>query len=187
MASARLFGAIEGGGTKFICAVATAPDRILERANVATTHDPRDTMAECVRFFTVAQRSYGPIAAFGFGCFGPIEVRTDAPDLGRMMTTPKPGWANADVLEALRKAFGVPIVLDTDVGAAALAGAAPRRRARHGIAGLYHRRHWDRRGSSASGSLGLAPDARGDGPHTRAPRPSRCRLCRRLPVPSRLS
>lgn len=120
VAGAPLYGAIEGGGTKFVCAVATAPDRIVERATVTTT-DGVSTMAECVRFFAAAERKHGSIAAFGFGCFGPIEVRKGAPDLGRMMATPKPGWAGINVLEPLRAAFHAPVQLDTDVGAAALA------------------------------------------------------------------
>jgi fructokinase len=117
--SGPLYGAIEGGGTKFICALSAAPDRILERANIETT-DPGTTMAECVRFFAAGQRTHGPIAALGFGCFGPIELRREAADFGRIGATPKPGWSGANLLEPLRAAFGVPIELDTDVGAAAL-------------------------------------------------------------------
>jgi fructokinase len=118
--AAPLYGAIEGGGTKFVCAVALSPDRCLERATIPTT-DARTTLAECVRFFAAAERKHWPIAAFGFGCFGPIVLRRGAADLGRLMATPKPGWSGANVLEPLRSAFGVPIALATDVGAAALA------------------------------------------------------------------
>ena len=115
-----LYGAIEGGGTKFVCAVAEAPDRILDRVTVPTT-DPRATLAECVDFFVAAENAHGPIAAFGFGCFGPIELSPDASDFGRLLATPKPGWSGTDVLAPLRSAFAAPIALDTDVGAAALA------------------------------------------------------------------
>lgn len=118
--NAPLYGAIEGGGTKFVCAVGTGPDRILERVSVPT-RDARSTLAECVQFFVAAQRVHGPIAAFGFACFGPIELRRGAADFGRIMATPKPGWSGAKVLEPLRSAFNAPIELDTDVGAAALA------------------------------------------------------------------
>jgi fructokinase len=118
--NAPLYGGIEGGGTKFVCAVGTAPDRILENVSVPTT-DALATLAECARFFVAAQRKHGPIAAFGFGCFGPIELRRDAVDFGRMMATPKQGWSGVNVLDPLRSLFKVPIELDTDVGAAALA------------------------------------------------------------------
>jgi fructokinase len=119
-ARTALYGAIEGGGTKFVCAIAEAPDRILARIAVPTT-DPGATLAACVSFFAAAENAHGPIAAFGFGCFGPIELSPAASNFGRLLATPKPGWSGADVLAPLRSAFGAPIVLDTDVGAAALA------------------------------------------------------------------
>jgi fructokinase len=118
--SQPLYGAIEGGGTKFVCAVAAQPDRILERVTVPTT-DPAGTLTECARFFAAAQRRHGPIAALGVGCFGPIELRPASADFGRMMATPKPGWSGANVLAPLRAELDVPIALATDVGAAALA------------------------------------------------------------------
>ena len=72
-------------------------------------------------FFASAQKRHGPIDAFGFACFGPIELRRDSEHFGRLLPTPKAGWSGADVLEPLRSAFRVPIALDIDVGAAALA------------------------------------------------------------------
>jgi fructokinase len=118
--SAPLYGAIEGGGTKFICAVATEPAQIVESVSVPTT-DARTTLAECTQFFVGAEKKHGPIAAFGFGCFGPLQLRREAADFGRLMPTPKLGWSGENVLEPLRSVFDVPIELDTDVGAAALA------------------------------------------------------------------
>lgn len=115
-----LFGGIEGGGTKFVCAIASSPDCILERATFPTA-DPTSTFGECVRFFAAAQQRHGRIAAFGFGCFGPIELRRDNVRFGHMMSTPKWGWSNTNLLEPLRSAFDVPIALATDVSAAALA------------------------------------------------------------------
>ncbi|HEX5049348.1 MAG TPA: ROK family protein [Gammaproteobacteria bacterium] len=116
----HIYGAIEGGGTKFVCAVATAPDRILERVSVPTA-EPPVTLAECVRFFAAAERTHGKIAAFGIGCFGPIELDASRANYGCMLPTPKPGWTGADVLAPLRAAFDAPIALDTDVAAAAAA------------------------------------------------------------------
>lgn len=59
--------------------------------------------------------------ALGFGCFGPLELRRGSHDFGRLLPTPKPGWSGVDLLEPFRSAFNVPITLDVDVGAAALA------------------------------------------------------------------
>jgi fructokinase len=115
-----LYGAIEGGGSKFVCAVGRSPLVIIDSVVIPTT-DARTTLSECVKFFTAAQTRHGPIAALGFGCFGPIELRRDSELFGRLLPTPKAGWSGVDVLAPLRSAFGVPIALDIDVGAAALA------------------------------------------------------------------
>src|SRR5690242_15957113 len=86
--AAVLYGAIEGGGTKFVCAVGPSPARFLDSTTIPTS-DPVTTLAECVRFFHAAQDRHGRIAAFGFSCFGPIELRPAAAGFGRMMSTPK--------------------------------------------------------------------------------------------------
>ncbi|MEO8307335.1 MAG: ROK family protein [Pseudomonadota bacterium] len=120
MNHAPLFGAIEGGGTKFVCAVGTSPTSLLECASVPTTN-AADTLDACLRFFEVAQRNHGEIAALGFACFGPLELRPDAPEFGHMLPTPKAGWSGINIAAPLRNALGVPVALDTDVGAAAQA------------------------------------------------------------------
>lgn len=119
MSSGALYAGIEGGGTKFVCAVARAPLEILDSIVIATT-DSHATLAECVRFLLGMQDRHGRIASIGFSSFGPIELRRGA-HFGRMLPTPKPGWSGADLLAPLRAAFEVPIRLDIDVGGAALA------------------------------------------------------------------
>src|SRR4051794_23705054 len=106
ISSGAVYAGIEGGGTKFICAVARAPLDILESA-VIPTGGPQETLAECVRFLSWAQRRHGSIASIGFGCFGPLELRSSAPRFGRMLATPKAGWSGADLLGPLHKAFDV--------------------------------------------------------------------------------
>jgi fructokinase len=118
--SAPVLGGIEGGGTKFVCAVASAPDRVLETVTVPTS-DAHTTLMRCAEFFTAAQERVGHIEALGFACFGPIELRKSAAGYGRMLPTPKQAWSGVDLLEPLRAALGVPIELGTDVEAAALA------------------------------------------------------------------
>ena len=115
-----LLGAIEGGGTKFICAVGLPGEAMLEQASVPTT-DPAATLASCADFFVNARRHHGAIAALGMACFGPLQLQPDAPDYGHLMDTPKAGWSGSDVIAPLRAALDVPVALDTDVGAAALA------------------------------------------------------------------
>jgi fructokinase len=115
-----LFGAIEGGGTKFVCAVGHGPDRILERI-VIPTQEPGSTLNAALEFFSAAQSTYRPITAFGIGLFGPLDLRFGSPTFGRLMATPKPGWTGTDLVGPLRSRFGAPVRIDTDVAAAALA------------------------------------------------------------------
>jgi fructokinase len=116
-----LLGAIEGGGTKFVCAVGYSPDRILERV-VIPTRAPDSTLGAMLDFFGAAERRSGRISAFGMASFGPLDLRRGSPTFGRLMSTPKPGWSGTDLIGALQGRFGaVPVELDTDVAGAALA------------------------------------------------------------------
>lgn len=121
MASGRggvLVGAIEGGGTKFICAVGHASGAVRERVVVPTT-DASTTIGDCLRFFEAAGVRHGPVRALGIACFGPLQLRMDAGNFGCLLDTPKPGWSGVDVVGPFRRQLQVPVWLDTDVGAAA--------------------------------------------------------------------
>ncbi len=115
-----LVGAVEGGGTKFVCAVGHSPARILDRTVIPTT-DAASTLLACRQFFQQMERRHGRIAALGLACFGPLQLRKNAPDYGCLQATPKPGWSGANIVAPFRQALNVPVTLDTDVGAAATA------------------------------------------------------------------
>jgi fructokinase len=115
----QLFGGIEGGGTKFVCAVGTGPDDIRAETRFPTT-TPKETMAQAVDFFKQQEADFGRLAAIGFACFGPLDPNPDSPTFGRILPTPKPGWTNADVVSPLRSALNIPVAFDTDVNGAAL-------------------------------------------------------------------
>jgi fructokinase len=110
-----IYGGIEAGGTKWVCATGTGPDDLQELVTFPTT-DPAETIARAAAFFT----ANGDVAAIGIGSFGPIDVRRVSPTWGRITTTPKPGWADTDVVATLGAALGLPLAFDTDVNAAAL-------------------------------------------------------------------
>ena len=114
-----LFGGIEGGGTKFVCAVGTGPDDIRAETRFPTT-SPEETMARAVDFFKQQEKDFGVLASIGFACFGPLDPNPDSPTFGHILPTPKPGWTKADVVSPLRSAFNVPVAFDTDVNGAAL-------------------------------------------------------------------
>ncbi len=116
---ATLYGGIEAGGTKFVCAVGSGPGHLAAEARFATT-TPEATLAQAIAFFK-AQGPLGPLAAVGIASFGPVDARPGSPAYGHITSTPKPGWANTDIAGVLGRALGVPIGFDTDVNAAALA------------------------------------------------------------------
>jgi fructokinase len=122
MSTHPLIGAVEAGGTKFICAVGRGPRDMLAQTRIPTT-TPAATLAAVLGFFEEAEQQHGPVAAFGIGTFGPVELHRHSPHWGRLLTTPKPGWSGADLLAPLRERFGKPVALEVDVGAAALAEA----------------------------------------------------------------
>lgn len=119
-----IYGAIEAGGTKFVCAVARGPLGEAPPELLAETRFPTTTPAEtlgCARaFFRETEAAQGRLAALGIGSFGPVDLAEASPTWGHVTTTPKPGWAGADVAGTLGRALGVPVAFGTDVGAAAL-------------------------------------------------------------------
>ncbi|MBI5965861.1 MAG: ROK family protein [Chloroflexi bacterium] len=114
-----LYGGIEGGGTKFVCAVGTGPNNVLAEARFPTT-TPEETMTQAVDFFKQQEASLGRIASIGFACFGPLDPNPDSKTYGHILPTPKPHWTGANVVGMLRSAFDIPVNFDTDVNGAAL-------------------------------------------------------------------
>ena len=119
MGSVNLFGGIEGGGTKFICAVGTSPDDIRREARFPTT-TPAETLDNSIAFFKKAEADFGKLFALGLACFGPLDPEPASPTFGYILPTTKPYWSNANVVGMLRSAFDIPIAFDTDVNGAAM-------------------------------------------------------------------
>jgi len=107
-------GAIEAGGTKFVCAVGDGDGNVYERVTFPTT-TPEETFGQVIDFF----KQYD-VEAIGIGTFGPVDLHRDSPTYGYITSTPKPHWSNVDFVGAIKKHFPVPIGFDTDVNAAAL-------------------------------------------------------------------
>jgi fructokinase len=114
-----MLGAIEAGGTKFVCGTGTGPDD-LTTVQIPTT-SPEATMEAAIAY--LRQRSGGRLEALGIASFGPVDLRCDSPTFGYVTSTPKVGWANFDLAGTVRRAFGVPVGVDTDVNGAALGEA----------------------------------------------------------------
>jgi fructokinase len=116
----RRFGAVEAGGTKFVCAIGDESGRILTETRFPTT-DPATTIAAMIACLRRQEAECGPLSAIGLASFGPIELNPASPQHGRILATPKPGWTGADITGALEREFALPVAIDTDVNAAALA------------------------------------------------------------------
>lgn len=112
------YAGIEAGGTKWLCALADEDGEIVARETFPTT-SPGETIGRATDFL----RAHEAPRAVGVGCFGPLDLRVSSPTYGWLTTTPKPGWARTDVLGAFEAAVDVPVVIDTDVNAAALGEA----------------------------------------------------------------
>ncbi|MBN2387275.1 MAG: ROK family protein [Anaerolineales bacterium] len=108
-----MYGGMEGGGTKFVCAVGRGPDDITAEIRYATT-TPEETLGRALDFF--AQYD---LAALGLAPFGPLALDPASPQYGQITATPKPGWAGADVFGPFRRRYRIPLAFDLDVNAAA--------------------------------------------------------------------
>jgi fructokinase len=111
----QLFGGIEAGGTKFVCAVGTGPDDIRAETRFPTT-TPKETIEQAIAFF----KQQEPIEALGIASFGPVDPNPTSPTFGYITFTPKPGWGQTNLGGALGQALNIPVGFDTDVNGAAL-------------------------------------------------------------------
>lgn len=109
-----LLGAIEAGGTKFVCGVGTGPEDVVT-AQIQTS-SPEATVAEAVAW--IREKAGSELKAVGIGSFGPVDLRR-----GRITSTPKAAWRGFELAGAVGTALGVPVRLDTDVNAALLGEA----------------------------------------------------------------
>ena len=112
-----MLGAIEAGGTKFVCAVGDKSGKIHERIQIPTTV-PGETIPQVIEFFKRFE-----IEGIGIGSFGPIDINQDSQTYGYITSTPKTAWKNYPFVQAIEEAFRVPVGFNTDVNAAALGEA----------------------------------------------------------------
>jgi fructokinase len=109
----KRFGAIEAGGTKFVCGVGTGPDDLVTTTIPTTT--PDETLKHVTAFFEGQS-----VVAIGIGSFGPVDLNPSSVKYGYVTSTPKEGWRDTDLVGAVKRTLGVPVAFDTDVNAAAL-------------------------------------------------------------------
>lgn len=116
----NLVAGIETGGTKILA-------RVVEQSSgktVAERRWPTGTAHEAARGladFLSELPGNGRLMGVGMAAFGPLIVDPQSPDYGQMLATPKPGWAGSNLRAELEARLAVPVAVDTDVNAAALA------------------------------------------------------------------
>jgi len=110
-----IIGAVEAGGTKFICGLGTEDGKIIDRVSIPTT-TPEETMAQVIEYFKDKE-----FDVMGVGSFGPIDPVKGSKTYGYITKTPKPYWSDYDLIGELKKHYDVPMEFDTDVNGAALA------------------------------------------------------------------
>ncbi|WP_029200307.1 ROK family protein [Oribacterium sp. NK2B42] len=109
-----LYGALEAGGTKMVCAIGDENGKILEQISIPTV-SPEETMPKIIDWFKDKN-----IEALGIAAFGPIDLNRKSPTYGSFTTTPKLKWANYNIVKDMRDALHIPIGFDTDVNGSLL-------------------------------------------------------------------
>lgn len=118
-------GAIEAGGTKFVCAFGSSLEDIKcsdNRIELPTGDNPHEKLVEVIQWFKNKEIEHGQsLKSIGIASFGPICLDRSSPQYGYITSTPKPNWSNFNIVGTVRSAFpGIPIGFDTDVNGAAL-------------------------------------------------------------------
>jgi fructokinase len=113
-----IYGGIEAGGTKFVCAIGSGPEDLQNEVRFETT-SPQETINRTLEYFK-EQYLKQKLLAIGIGSFGPIELNRESSNYGFVKSTPKPGWSNINICGLIEEELKIPIGFNTDVNAAAL-------------------------------------------------------------------
>jgi fructokinase len=114
----QLVAGIETGGTKILARICSNDGETVAEARweTRTADEAADDLAEFMR-----REAGARLAAVGMAAFGPLIIDPDSPEYGRMQATTKPGWTDSNVRAELQSRLGIPVAVDTDVNAAAVA------------------------------------------------------------------
>jgi fructokinase len=115
-----VFAGVETGGTKIVARVVHSDGAVLADGRWPTM-TPRAAEEELVAFIQRVVPAHAQLARIGIASFGPLIVDRDSRDYGCMLDTPKPGWTRSNLRAALSTRLRTPVLVDTDVNAAALA------------------------------------------------------------------
>jgi fructokinase len=118
--SAGAYVGIETGGTKILARLVDAGG-LLRIEGRWPTSSPGQALLDLASFIEENMPAGSSLARIGLAAFGPVVCDEHSPDYGRVLSTPKPLWRGSNLRAALAERLGVPVVIDTDVNAAARA------------------------------------------------------------------
>jgi fructokinase len=116
----NLLAGVELGGTKCICILGSGPEDVWLQERVPTA-EPEMTLHQIEGILERWRQVHGPIRALGLASFGPLDLKPSSARYGFITSTAKLGWRNTEIAGRFGRKFGVPVGLNTDVNAAALA------------------------------------------------------------------
>lgn len=112
--------AIDIGGTKLAAGIVTATGDLLDTVRTPTHAEQGpdrvvERLLELSR--TLLRRSRVPVSRVGIGCGGPLDTRR-----GLIQNPPNlPGWIDYPLVRHIQAGLGLPVALENDANAAALA------------------------------------------------------------------
>ena len=114
-----LYGGIELGGTKCVCAAGDGSEEAWVETIIPTT-DPGTTTDLAIDWFREVGRKSGSLVSLGIASFGPLDLEAGTV----AQATPKTAWRGWPLRAKFESALGLPVRLDSDVNGAALAERA---------------------------------------------------------------
>ncbi len=119
MMGSDLIAGIETGGTKILARLKSPNGETVAKGRWATSTADQ-AITDLAMFLTDLPKG-STLSAIGIAAFGPLVVDPASPEYGEMLATTKPGWTGSNLRRALSQRLGVPVAVDTDVNAAAIA------------------------------------------------------------------
>jgi fructokinase len=114
----KIYGGIEAGGTKFVCAIGSEPGKILAETRYPTT-TPEETLGKAISFLGKFHK-VNRLDAIGIASFGPVDLDPTSNTYVFITETPKPNWSKTEIVGVFSSEFGIPVGFDTDVNGALL-------------------------------------------------------------------
>ncbi|OCT12060.1 sugar kinase [Paenibacillus pectinilyticus] len=116
-----MLAGLDIGGTKCAVTIGTKLDqgiRILSKVQFPTPKDPHETIQHLISTLEqLLAEQEGLLAAIGISCGGPLDSKH-----GIILSPPNlPGWDHVPIVTSIRERFGVPVGLQNDANACALA------------------------------------------------------------------